>query len=180
MSESGGRRIKRMLMLDAGSIHFLSDEEIERLGQIALIADYIQEKANAVKISRGMKARELGEALARVPANQRRLTNIGTFRVYVQAYLKANQDIRQDMTLMVRLMEPTAVGTPLEVYCFTNTTAWVAYEAIQGDIFDHLLAILPEFGLRSFQSPGGADLRAMLHGPDQAGRTRIQPGMQNA
>ena len=180
MSESGGRRIKRMLMLDTGSIHFLSDEEIERLGQIALIADYIQEKANAVKISRGMKARELGEALARVPANQRRLTNIGTFRVYVQAYLKANQDIRQDMTLMVRLMEPTAVGTPLEVYCFTNTTAWVAYEAIQGDIFDHLLAILPEFGLRSFQSPGGADLRAMLHGPDQAGRTRIQPGMQNA
>lgn len=164
MSEAGGRRIKRTLMLDAGSIHFLTDEQIERLGQIELIADYVQEKASAVKISRGMKARELGEALARVPANQRRLTNIGTFRVYVQAYLKANPDIRQDMTVMVRLMQPTAEGTPLELYCFTNTTAWAAYESIQGDIFDHLLAILPEFGLRSFQSPGGADVRALLQG----------------
>ena len=164
MSEAGGRRIKRTLMLDAGSIHFLTDEQIERLGQIELIAGYVQEKASAVKISRGMKARELGEALARVPANQRRLTNVGTFRVYVQAYLKANPDIRQDMTVMVRLMQPTAEGIPLELYCFTNTTAWVAYEAIQGDIFDHLLAILPEFGLRSFQSPGGADVRAVLQG----------------
>ncbi|MGB3069114.1 MAG: mechanosensitive ion channel family protein [Ottowia sp.] len=164
MSEAGGRRIKRTLMLDAGSIHFLTDDQIERLGEIELIADYIQEKASAVKISRGMKARELGEALARVPANQRRLTNIGTFRMYVQAYLKANPDIRQDMTVMVRLMQPTSEGIPLELYCFTNTTAWVAYEAIQGNIFDHLLAILPEFGLRSFQSPGGADVRALLQG----------------
>ncbi|MBY4597053.1 mechanosensitive ion channel family protein [bacterium BD-1] len=163
MSESGGRRIKRTLTLDAGTIHFLSDEQIERLGEIELIADYIREKASAVKISRGMRARELGEALARVPANQRRLTNIGTFRAYVLAYLKANQDIRQDMTLMVRLMQPTPEGAPLELYCFTGTTAWVDYEAIQGDIFDHLLAILPEFGLRSFQSPGGADLRALAH-----------------
>ena len=162
MSESGGRRIKRTLMLDAGSIHFLSDEQIERLGQIALIADYIKEKASAVKISRGMKARELGEALAQVPANQRRLTNVGTFRAYVLAYLKANQDIHQEMTMMVRLMQPTPEGVPLELYCFTNTTAWVNYEAIQGDIFDHLLAILPEFGLRSFQAPGGADLRALV------------------
>lgn len=178
MSEAGGRRIKRTLMLDAGSIHFLSDEEIERLGQIELIAGYIQEKANAVKISRGMKSRELGEALARVPANQRRLTNIGTFRAYVQAYLKANQDIRQDMTVMVRLMEPTSEGTPLEVYCFASSTAWVAYEAIQGDIFDHLLAILPEFGLRSFQSPGGADLRALLHVPEQGAGTQVQADRQ--
>lgn len=163
MSESGGRRIKRALMIDAGSIHFLNDEEIERLGQIELISDYIREKASAVKISRGMKARELGEALAGVPANQRRLTNIGTFRAYVLAYLKANQDIRQDMTLMVRLMQPTPEGVPVELYCFSNTTAWVVYETIQGDIFDHLLAILPEFGLRSFQSPGGADVRSLVH-----------------
>lgn len=163
MSESGGRRIKRALMIDAASIHFLKDEEIERLGQIELISGYIREKASAVKISRGMKARELGEALAGVPANQRRLTNIGTFRAYVLAYLQANQDIRQDMTLMVRLMQPTTEGVPLELYCFTNTTAWEAYETIQGDIFDHLLAILPEFGLRSFQSPGGADVRSLVH-----------------
>ncbi|WP_051237317.1 mechanosensitive ion channel family protein [Ottowia thiooxydans] len=162
MSEAGGRRIKRTLMLDAGTIHFLQDEEIERLGQIEIIAEYVQEKARAVKVSRGMRARELGEALAQVPANQRRLTNIGTFRAYVLAYLKANADIRKDMTIMVRLMQPTPEGVPLEIYCFTNTTAWVAYEAIQGDIFDHLLAILPEFALGSFQSPGGGDFRALL------------------
>ncbi len=174
MSDAGGRRIKRTLKLDTNSIHFLTDEQIERLGQIALIAEYVQEKASAVKISQGMKARELGEALARVPANQRRLTNIGTFRFYVQAYLKAHQDIRQDMTIMVRLMEPTSEGTPMELYCFTNTTAWVAYEAIQGDIFDHLLAILPEFGLRSFQSPGGADVRALLQGAGSEGP--VEPG----
>ena len=161
MQESGGRRIKRTLMIDAGSIHFLSDEQIERLGQVKLIADYVKEKADAVKISRAMKLRELGEVLGRVPANRRRLTNIGTFRAYVLAYLKANSGIHPDMTLMVRMLQPTPEGVPLELYCFTNTTAWVDYETIQSDIFDHLLAILPEFGLRAFQAPGGADMRAL-------------------
>ena len=170
MSESGGRRIKRTLMIDAGSIRFLTDEEIERLGQIALIADYVHEKASAVKISRSMKASELGEALARVPANQRRLTNIGTFRAYVHAYLKANSGIHEDMTLMVRMLQPTTEGVPLELYCFTNTTAWADYEAIQGDIFDHLQAVLPEFGLRSFQAPGGADLLNLVDALRSAGR----------
>ena len=159
MSESGGRRIKRALMLDAGSIHFLSDEEIERLGRIRLIADYLADKVQAMRASRSALAHESGDALAHVPANQRRLTNIGTFRAYVLTYLKANPDIRDDMTLMVRMLQPTPQGVPLELYCFTDTTAWVRYEAIQGDIFDHLLAILPEFGLRGFQVPGGADVR---------------------
>ncbi|MFD1710804.1 mechanosensitive ion channel [Ottowia sp. GY511] len=171
MSESGGRRIKRTLMIDAGSIRFLTDEEIERLGQITLIADYVHEKASAVKISRSMKASELGEALARVPANQRRLTNIGTFRAYVHAYLKANSGIHEDMTLMVRMLQPTAEGVPLELYCFTNTTRWADYEAIQGDIFDHLLAVLPEFGLRSFQAPGGADLLGLIGILDSAAKS---------
>ena len=161
MSEAGGRRIKRTLMIDAGSVHFLDDEQIERLGQIALIRDYVQEKASAVQISRGMRARELGEALAQVPANQRRLTNLGTFRAYVQAYLRAHGSIHGGMTQMVRMMQPTAEGVPMELYCFTSTTNWQAYEQIQSDIFDHLLAILPEFGLRVFQAPGGADLRAL-------------------
>ncbi len=173
MSESGGRRIKRTLMIDAGSIHFLNDEEIERLGQIELIADYVKEKASAVKISRHMKASELGEALARVPANQRRLTNLGTFRAYVHAYLRANSGIHEDMTLMVRMLQPTAEGVPLELYCFTNTTAWADYEAIQGDVFDHLLAILPEFGLRSFQSPGGADLLNLVDALRSAGQDAL-------
>ncbi len=162
MQESGGRRIKRTLMLDAGSIHFLNDQQIERLGRIELIAGYVKEKADAVKISRAKKLRELGEVLGRVPANQRRLTNIGTFRAYVQAYLKANSGIHPDMTLMVRMLQPTPEGVPLELYCFTNTTVWVDYEAIQSDIFDHLLAILPEFDLRAFQSPSDAGLRDAL------------------
>ncbi|HRN74705.1 mechanosensitive ion channel domain-containing protein [Ottowia sp.] len=162
MQESGGRRIKRALMIDADSIDFLSDEQIERLRRIELIADYMQEKANAVKISRAMKLRELGDVMGRVPTNQRRLTNIGTFRAYVQAYLKANSGIHPDMTLMVRMLQPTAEGVPLELYCFTNTIVWVDYETIQSDVFDHLLAILPEFGLRVFQNPSGAGLRAAL------------------
>ncbi len=161
MSESGGRRIKRTLMIDAGSIRFLDDEEIDRLSEVELIADYVREKASAVKVSRSMKASELGEALARVPANQRRLTNLGTFRAYTNAYLQANSSIHKDMTLMVRMMQPTAEGVPMELYCFTTTTRWVDYEAIQGDLFDHLLAILPEFGLRVFQAPGGADMRGL-------------------
>ncbi|MNE79267.1 Miniconductance mechanosensitive channel YbdG [compost metagenome] len=93
------------------------------------------------------------------PLNRRRLTNLGTFRVYVEQYLRHNPRIRQDMTLLVRQLSPTADGLPLQLYCFTNTTAWAEYEAIQADLFDHLLAILPEFGLRVFQHPSGADLR---------------------
>ncbi len=167
MQESGGRRIKRSLMIDAGSIHFLTDEQIERLGDVNLIADYVKEKSDAVKISRAMRLRELGEVLGSVPTNQRRLTNIGTFRAYVLAYLKANSGIHHDMMLMVRTLQPTPEGVPLELYCFTNTVVWVDYEAIQGDIFDHLLAILPEFGLRPFQAPGGADVRGLagVHRP---------------
>ncbi len=169
MQESGGRRIKRTLMIDAGSIHFLSDAQIERLSHVELIADYVREKSDAVKISRAMKLRELGEVLGRVPANQRRLTNIGTFRAYVKAYLTANSGIHPDMTLMVRMLQPTSEGVPLELYCFTNTTAWVDYEAIQSDIFDHLLAILPEFGLRAFQAPGGADVVGLAAALQAAG-----------
>ena len=115
MSESGGRRIKRTLMIDAGSIRFLDDEEIDRLSEVELIADYVREKASAVKVSRSMKASELGEALARVPANQRRLTNLGTFRAYTNAYLQANSSIHKEMTLMVRMMQPTAQGVPMEL-----------------------------------------------------------------
>lgn len=169
MQESGGRRIKRTLMIDAGSIRFLSDAEIERLGKVELIADYMREKGDAVKISRAMKLHELGDVRGAVPANQRRLTNIGTFRAYIKAYLKANSGIHPDMTLMVRMLQPTPEGVPLELYCFTNTTAWLDYEAIQSDIFDHLLAILPEFGLRAFQAPGGADVVGLAQALQAAG-----------
>ena len=157
MSESGGRRIKRTLRLDAASVRFLGDADIDRLARIALLAPYLQEKRAAVHAANAA----LGPGAA-APANLRRLTNIGTFRAYVQAYLRAHPGIHQGMTLMVRTLEPTPEGVPLELYCFTATTAWVQYEAIQGDIFDHLIAVLPEFGLHLYQSPTGHDIRAGL------------------
>lgn len=162
MSESGARRIKRALQIDAGSIHFLSDEEIARLGRIKLVADYMREKRDAVRVSRAMVASELGQEMGSVPINQRRLTNVGTYRAYALAYLKAHHFIRQDLTVMVRMMQPTDAGIPLELYCFTNITNWTDYEAIQSDIFDHLLAVLPEFGLRVFQNPSGGGISDAL------------------
>ncbi len=154
MSESGGRRIRRALMIDQTSVHFLSDAERDSLGRFALLHDYLQRKTaeleahNAALIASGKD-----------PINVRRVTNLGTFRAYVAAYLRAHPKIHQGMTLMVRQLQPTPTGLPLEIYCFTNTTAWVEYEGIQADIFDHLYAIVGEFGLRIFQEPSGQDLR---------------------
>ena len=125
---------------------------------MALLAPYLDEKLSDVQRTNAQRQSELGER-ASEPANQRRLTNLGTFRAYVQAYIAAHPDIHPEMTQMVRTQEPTSEGVPLEVYCFTATTAWVKYEAIQGDVFDHLMAILPAFGLRVYQSPSGHDLR---------------------
>ena len=163
MSESGGRRIKRTLRLDTHSVHFLTPQDIDRLSRIALLRPYLEGKRHDVQATNEDLRERLGE-VAEVPANQRRLTNLGTFRAYVEAYLRAHPGIHQQMTLMVRTLEPTPEGVPLELYCFTATTAWVQYERIQGDVFDHLLAILPEFGLRPFQTPSGSDLRAGLEG----------------
>ena len=158
MSESGGRRIKRTLRLDASSVRFLEEADIAYLSNIALLRPYLQGK-RAVLTELNSQARvALGEKGA-FPANQRRLTNIGTFRAYVEVYLRGSPRIHQGITLMVRALEPTPEGVPIEVYCFTASTAWAVYESTQGDIFDHLLSILPEFGLRLYQSPTGNDLR---------------------
>ncbi|BAN46886.1 mechanosensitive ion channel family protein [Metapseudomonas resinovorans] len=154
MQESGGRRIKRCLYLDQNSVRFLSQDDIERLHRFRLLDGYLRTKESEL-----LSWNSQLEETERLPINIRQLTNIGTFRAYVEHYLRENQDIRKDMTLLVRQMAPTADGLPLELYCFTNTTVWARYEAIQSDIFDHLLAILPEFGLRVFQHPSGADMR---------------------
>lgn len=161
MQQSGGRRIKRPLLIDAGTIGFLSEEQIASLERIALISDYMQDKTRALQDSRAASEQALGSERAQLPANQRRLTNIGTFRAYVMAYLQAHPGIHQGMTLMVRQLQPTGAGVPLELYCFTATTNWGEYEGIQSDIFDHLLAILPEFGLRAFQQPTDAGIRQL-------------------
>jgi len=153
MFESGGRRIQRRLRIDASSVHFLDEAQIAALARYTLLHDYLEQKRQDVEQTN----QQLGEAAA-IAANRRRLTNIGTFRAYAMAYLQSLNTVHQDMILMVRMMEPDAQGIPIEVYAFTNTTAWVDYERIQGDIFDHLLAILPEMGLRLYQAPSGADV----------------------
>ena len=153
MSLAGGRRIKRALYLDMSTVRFLEPGEIDRFEQFALLGDYMSDKRVELEAHNAEPGRN-----PQLNADIRRLTNLGTFRVYIERYLRAHPRIHQDMTLMVRQRDPTPTGIPVEIYCFTNTTAWVEYEAIQADVFDHLLAIAPEFGLRVFQSPTGSDL----------------------
>ncbi|MEY1660905.1 mechanosensitive ion channel family protein [Isoalcanivorax beigongshangi] len=153
MTESGGRRIKRSLYLDQTSVRFMDENEVASVRHFAVLDDYLAEKE--AELSRWNES--LHES-GRHPINNRRVTNIGTFRAYVQQYLEKHPQIRQDMTLLVRQLQPTAEGIPLEIYCFTATTSWGPYEDIQSDIFDHLLAILPQFDLRVFQQPTGADV----------------------
>ena len=159
MKESGGRRIKRSIMLDQTSVRFLSEDEIADVRRFSLLDDYLDRKQAELEAWNA----DHPEA-ARDPVNARRITNLGTFRAYVVAYLRSNLNISKDMTLMVRQRALTPSGLPLEIYCFTNTTDWVSYEGIQADVFDHLLAILAQFGLRVFQEPGGADLRHLIPG----------------
>ena len=161
MSESGGRRIKRSLLIDNATLRFLTDTEIQDLEKIALLKPYLDQKIQDIDTYNSDFARKAPDMADEV-VNLRQLTNIGTFRAYVNAYLQANNKLRKDMTMMARMMEPTTEGTPLEIYAFTDTTAWLEYEAIQGDIFDHLMAILPEFGLRAFQVPSGNDVKIAL------------------
>ena len=154
MQESGGRRIKRALLIDQQSVRFLEPQERETLRRFALIDDYLERKQDEIDVWN----EKLAEA-GREPVNTRRMTNLGAFRAYVGSYLKAHPGVNQGMTQMVRQLAPTPEGLPLEIYCFADTISWVPYEGTQADIFDHLIAILPEFGLRPFQSPGGHDVR---------------------
>lgn len=146
MFESGGRRIKRCLYIDQRSIRFLSDDEIKRLEDFVLLDDYLNQKKQEIE----QWNKDL-EAKGAKTINSRRITNIGTFRIYVEKYLRSNPRINQNLTLMVRQLAPDVTGLPLEIYCFTQSTKWVEYEQAQADVFDHLLAILPVFDLRVFQ-----------------------------
>ncbi len=156
MSESGGRRIKRAIHIDMSSIHFLSDEELARLSRFEFLHDYLEAKRTELEVA---NAREVpGDDV--VP-ERRRLTNVGTFRAYVRHYLRNHPKVHQEMTLLVRQLQPGPQGLPLEIYCFSNDTAWANYEGVQSDILDHLIASLPEFGLRAFQEPAGSDVQAL-------------------
>jgi miniconductance mechanosensitive channel len=158
MSEAGGRRIKRALLIDQASVRFLEKDERDALRRVALIDEYLDAKRAELEAWNAQL-----EAAGKDPVNARRVTNLGTFRAYALAYLRAHAGIRDDMTLLVRQLDPGPTGLPLEIYCFTATTAWAEYEGIQSDIFDHLLAILPQFGLKVFQSRSDAPLDVRLH-----------------
>lgn len=155
MQQSGGRRIKRSVQLDQQSVRFLTADEINRLKRFRLLKQYLDEKEAEIR-DWNQQLAEQGQE----PVNTRRITNLGTFRAYVLRYLQSHAGVHQGMIQMVRQLAPSADGLPLEIYCFTNTTAWVNYEGIQSDIFDHLLAILPEFGLQVYQHPSGMDMRS--------------------
>jgi miniconductance mechanosensitive channel len=157
MQETGGRRIKRALHIDATSVRFLDADTLGRLAGLRLLADYLPSKQREV----AEWNQALGDA-GEVSGNRRRLTNLGTFRAYVQAYLDTHPRIHHGLTCMVRQLASGPQGIPLELYCFTASVAWADYESAQGDIFDHLFAILPEFGLRLYQEPSGHDMQAGL------------------
>ena len=161
MSESGGRRIKRSLFIDMHSIGFCDAATLARFGKIALLRDYIGAKQQ--EISTYNNEHQVDESQL---VNGRRQTNIGIFRAYIQAYLRQHPKIHQEMTFLIRHLQPTPQGLPLEIYVFSNDQVWANYEAIQADIFDHLLAAAPEFGLRVFQYPSGHDLQGLLAGQD--------------
>ncbi|WP_064504888.1 mechanosensitive ion channel family protein [Frateuria defendens] len=167
MVESGGRRIKRALWLDASRVHFLDEAALVRLRRLHLLHDPLA----GVDAQLGRRNDAPGEAGA--PAASR-LTNLGAFRAYARAYAWQHPAIHRGMTCLVRQLEAQGQGVPLELWCFTTATAFEAYEAVQAEIFDHLIAILPEFGLRLFQQPTGrdvrvSDLRVSLAAPHEGG-----------
>lgn len=167
MSEAGGRRIMRSLYIDQNSVRFLSADKIAALARFERLRSYLDRKRaeiqdwNAQLTSRGEDQ-----------INHRELTNVGTFRAYVQAYIAQHPRIHGHMTQLVRQLAPGSEGLPIQLYCFVDTVNWSEYEAIQADIFDHLLAVLPMFDLRLFQRPGGSDLRAVARSDESANDER--------
>ena len=154
MNLSGGRRIKRYVNIDLGSIKFCNSEMLVRFKSIQLISQYIQNRQEEILVYN--KKHQVDESTL---VNGRRLTNIGVFRSYVEAYLRQHPMIHNDMTFLIRQLSPSENGLPIEIYVFCKNTNWTAYEAIQADIFDHILAVVPEFDLRVFQEPSGSDFQ---------------------
>lgn len=158
MSDSGGRRIKRSLNIDMKSVCFASPELLEKLKTFYLLKDYISTKELELEV------RNAKLAMAKdIVYNTARQTNLGIFRKYLEAYLKSLPTIHKNMTFLVRHLQPSEKGLPIEIYVFSNNQEWAAYEGIQADIFDHVLAIISEFDLRVFQNPTGDDFAALAH-----------------
>ena len=164
MTESGGRRIKRSLYIDVNSIKHCAADMIEKLSAIDLIREYVSARQNEIDADNQSR-----QVTASLPINGRRMTNIGTFRAYIVAFLRAHPQIHPDMTFLVRQLAPTERGLPLELYIFSKDQRWAQYEDIQADIFDHLYASLGYFDLRAFQLPTGSDVRQALSGQESTG-----------
>ena len=158
MSESPGRRIKRSILIDLNSIRFCDEALLESLASIQAISGYISEKQKELQAFN----QQLVTGGSDHPANGRRLTNIGTFRAYLVAFLRQHPLINQEMTLLVRQLEPTPRGLPLQIYVFSSDKRWVEYEGIVSDLFDHILSVMKEFDLRAYQEPSGLDFRQGL------------------
>ncbi|CAM4092654.1 mechanosensitive ion channel family protein [Saccharibacillus endophyticus] len=157
MQMSGGRRIKRSIQIDTSSIGFCTEDMIAEFRKIHYLSDYLASRTNEIEEYN----REHGINRRESPVNGRQLTNVGVFREYVTQYLRHHPGINQNMTLMVRQLAPGDNGLPLEIYAFSGDTAWAVYETVQADIFDHIFAVAPMFGLRVFQNPTGHDIVGM-------------------
>lgn len=156
MSESPGRRIKRSINIDMNSVRFCSPEMLEKFRKISLITDYIDAKEDELRLYN-----EEHQIDGSIRVNGRRQTNLGVFRIYLLRYLQSLPEISKELTCMVRHLQPTETGIPIELYFFSSIKEWVSYEGIQADVFDHILAVIPEFGLSVFQNVSGADLRSL-------------------
>jgi miniconductance mechanosensitive channel len=157
MSESGGRRIKRSILIETSSIRFLDDALRQHLKKAELLSEYLKKRVEEIENSNRENKADMS-----IHINGRRLTNVGTFRAYLVSFLQAHPHIHQGLTLMVRQLSPTSDGLPIEIYAFTNTTKWTEYEEIQSDIFDHIFSVLSEFDLRAHESPTGNDVRFLI------------------
>ncbi len=156
MSESGGRRIKRNICIDINSIRFCDESVLEKFKRFEHLTRYIETRQAEITAWNHEHNIDHSE-----PVNGRRLTNIGVFRAYLVAYLRNHPKIHKYMTFLVRHLEPTPQGLPIQIYVFSNDQVWANYEAVQADIFDHILAVIPEFGLRVYQQPSGADFQSL-------------------
>jgi miniconductance mechanosensitive channel len=157
MEESGGRRIKRSVYIDMDSVAFVDDKMLEKFMKIKVLRPYLEQKQKEIE--------EYNKNMGIDPSvkvNGRRQTNLGVFRAYLKAYLRNRPDIHQNMTFLVRQLQPAEKGIPIQIYVFTKTTEWVEYENIQADIFDHILSVIPEFGLRVYQFPKSGDIQSLL------------------
>ncbi len=165
MEESGGRRIKRSINIDMQSVRLLDSKELSKYKEIHVLNDYISQKEKEIEEFNKKIGADTSDKI-----NGRRLTNLGTFRKYLEQYLINHPKIHKNMTFLVRHLQPTEKGIPIEVYVFSNDQAWANYEAIQADIFDHILAVIPEFDLKVFQNPSGSDWKDLVRHIDRETR----------